>query len=141
MPVRCAVSATVNCPGQLSGKSLLAQGGHPQLEKEHLLEAGPWVACGEAGGLLGKARPIPRPKTMIGDVVHRGGDLGLHHLWRPARGYARFNIEHIRKIIDLRRNLVLTQSKDAGECPDHAQKYAAKEDTHGPEVQSAEVEG
>jgi Fe-S oxidoreductase len=106
----CAVCGRchVNCPAQLSGKSLSPREVIRNL-KEHLLEAGP-------GLLAGKAESSPESQaktqatTMIGDVVTE------EEIWActtcgACQEVCPVNIEHIRKIIDLRRNLVLTQSK------------------------------
>lgn len=102
----CAVCGRchVNCPAQLSGKSLSPREVIHNL-KEHLLEAGP-------GLLAGKAEPSSesRAKTLIGDVVTE------EEIWActtcgACQEVCPVNIEHIRKIIDLRRNLVLAQSK------------------------------
>ncbi|MFC1933200.1 (Fe-S)-binding protein, partial [Chloroflexota bacterium] len=93
-----------NCPAQLSGKSLSPREVILNL-KEHLLEAGPGLLAGKAG-----ASSESRAKTMIGDVVTE------EEIWActtcgACQEVCPVNIEHIRKIIDLRRNLVLTQSK------------------------------
>ncbi len=117
----CAVCGRchANCPARLSGKSLSPRDFIHNL-KEHLLEAGP--------GLLGRqtttssqtpaeastevlAAPAKAPvKTMIGDVVTE------EEIWActtcgACQEVCPVNIEHIRKIIDLRRNLVMAQSK------------------------------
>ncbi len=118
----CAVCGRchVNCPAQLSGKTLSPREVIHNL-KEHLLEAGPELL---AGKLAGKAEassespgesqaktPAKAPvKTMIGDVVTE------EEIWActtcgACQEVCPVNIEHIRKIIDLRRNLVLAQSK------------------------------
>lgn len=93
-----------NCPAQLSGKSLSPREVILNL-KEHLLEAGPGLLAGKA-----EASSESRAKTMIGDVVTE------EEIWActtcgACQEECPVNVEHIRKIIDLRRNLVLTQSK------------------------------
>jgi Fe-S oxidoreductase/nitrate reductase gamma subunit len=100
----CAVCGRchANCPAQLSGKSLSPRELILNL-KEHLLEAGP-------GLLSGKMEAESRAKTMIGDVVTE------EEIWActtcgACQEVCPVNIEHVRKIIDFRRNLVLAQSK------------------------------
>ena len=93
-----------NCPAQLSGKSLSPREVILNL-KEHLLEAGPGLLAGKA-----EASSESRAKTMIGDVVTE------EEIWActtcgACQELCPVNVEHIRKIIDLRRNLVLAQSK------------------------------
>jgi len=119
----CAVCGRchVNCPAQLSGKSLSPREFIHDL-KEHLLEAGPALLASQ---LANKAQvssesqaetaaenpavEIPT-KSMIGDVITE------EVIWNcttcgACQEVCPVNIEHIRKIIELRRNLVLTQSK------------------------------
>ena len=102
----CAVCGRchANCPAQLSGKSLSPREVILNL-KEHLLEAGPGLLAGKA-----EASSESRAKTLIGDVVTE------EEIWActtcgACQEVCPVNIEHIRKIIDLRRNLVLAQSK------------------------------
>ncbi len=102
----CAVCGRchANCPAQLSGKSLSPREVILNL-KEHLLEAGPGLLAGKA-----EASSESRAKTMIGDVVTE------EEIWActtcgACQEECPVNVEHIRKIIDLRRNLVLAQSK------------------------------
>lgn len=101
---RCHVS----CPAQLTGKSLSPREVIHHL-KEHLLEAGPKL-------LAGKTETSPESqaeatgKAMIGDVVTE------EEIWActtcgACQEVCPVSIEHIRKIIDLRRNLVMAQSK------------------------------
>jgi Fe-S oxidoreductase len=97
---RCHAS----CPAQLSGKSLSPREVIRNL-REHLLEAGPGLLAGK-----GEAASESRAKTMIGDVVTE------EEIWActtcgACQEVCPVNVEHIRKIIDLRRNLVLAQSK------------------------------
>ncbi|MGZ3648093.1 MAG: 4Fe-4S dicluster domain-containing protein, partial [Syntrophales bacterium] len=114
----CAVCGRchVNCPAQLSGKSLSPREVIHNL-KEHLLEAGPALFASQ----LAKKAQVSSPsqaetpaetptKTMIGDVITE------EEIWActtcgACQEVCPVNIEHIRKIIELRRNLVLTQSK------------------------------
>jgi Fe-S oxidoreductase len=102
----CAVCGRchVNCPAQLSGKSLSPREVIRNL-REHLLEAGPGLLASKA-----EASSESRAKTMIGDVVTE------EEIWActtcgACQEVCPVNVEHIRKIIDLRRNLVLAQSK------------------------------
>jgi Fe-S oxidoreductase len=106
----CAVCGRchVNCPAQLSGKSLSPRELIHNL-KEHLLEAGPGLLAGKAEA-TSESSAETQAKTMIGDVVTE------EEIWActtcgACQEVCPVNIEHIRKIIDLRRNLVLTQSK------------------------------
>ena len=106
----CAVCGRchVNCPAQLSGKSLSPREVIHNL-KEHLLEAGPGLLAGKAEP-SSEIRAKTPARTMIGDVVTE------EEIWActtcgACQEVCPVNIEHIRKIIDLRRNLVLTQSK------------------------------
>jgi Fe-S oxidoreductase/nitrate reductase gamma subunit len=100
----CAVCGRchANCPAQLSGKTLSPREVVLNL-KEHLLEAGP-------GLLNAKAESESGAKAMIGDVVTE------EEIWActtcgACQEVCPVDIEHIRKIIELRRNLVLAQSK------------------------------
>jgi Fe-S oxidoreductase len=98
----------VNCPAQLSGKTLSPREVIHNL-KEHLLEAGPGLFANKTGPSSESQAKAPA-KTMIGDVVTE------EEIWActtcgACQEVCPVNIEHIRKIIDLRRNLVLSQSK------------------------------
>jgi Fe-S oxidoreductase len=106
----CAVCGRchVNCPAQLSGKSLSPREVIHNL-KEHLLEAAPGLLAGKAEA-SSESQAKTQAKTMIGDVVTE------EEIWActtcgACQEVCPVNIEHIRKIIDLRRNLVLAQSK------------------------------
>ena len=106
----CAVCGRchVNCPAQLSGKSLSPREVIRNL-KEHLLEVGPGLLAGKAEA-SSESRAKTQATTMIGDVVTE------EEIWActtcgACQEVCPVNIEHIRKIIDLRRNLVLAQSK------------------------------
>jgi len=94
----------VNCPAQLSGKSLSPREVIRNL-KEHLLEVGPGLLAGEA-----EASSESPAKTIIGDVVTEK-EIWACTTCGACQELCPVNIEHIRKIIDLRRNLVLAQSK------------------------------
>ena len=87
------------CPAQLSGKSLSPREIILNL-KEHLLEEGP-------GLLNGKAEPS---SNMIGDVVTEDAIWACTTCGACIEACA-VKVEHVRRIMDLRRNLVLTQNK------------------------------
>ena len=98
----------INCPAQLTGKTLSPREVIHHL-KEHLLETGPAL-------LIPKTEPSSEnqaeasAKAMIGDVVTE------EEIWActtcgACQEVCPVNIEHIRKIIEFRRNLVLSQSK------------------------------
>ncbi len=104
----CAVCGRchVNCPAQLTGKTLSPREVIHNL-KEHLLEAGPELL---ALASQAEASSGNGAKAMIGDVVTE------EEIWActtcgACQEVCPVNIEHIRKIIDMRRNLVLAQSK------------------------------
>jgi Fe-S oxidoreductase len=108
----CAVCGRchASCPAQLSGKTLSPREVILNL-KEHLLEVGHGLLAGEA-----EASSESQAKTVIGDVVTE------EEIWActtcgACQEECPVGIEHIRKIIDLRRNLVLTQ----GKMPESAQ--------------------
>ena len=87
------------CPAQLSGKSLSPREIILNL-REHLLEEGPRLLNGKAEA----------SSNMIGDVVSED------ELWACTTCGAcveacAVKVEHVRRIMDLRRNLVLTQNK------------------------------
>ena len=87
------------CPAQLSGKSLSPREIILNL-KEHLLEQGP-------GLLNGKAEPSSK---LIGDVVTEDSLWACTTCGACVEACA-VKVEHVRRIMDLRRNLVLTQNK------------------------------
>jgi len=118
----CAVCGRchANCPAQLSGKTLSPREVVLNL-KEHLLEAGPGLLAGKA-----EASSESQAKTMIGDVVTE------EEIWActtcgACQEECPVNIEHIRKIIELRRNLVLSQSK----MPESAQLMLSNMQSRG----------
>jgi len=110
----CAVCGRchVNCPAQLTGKTLSPREVIHNL-KEHLLESGPGLLAGQTEASSEsptEAQAKTEPKAMIGDVVTE------EEIWActtcgACQEVCPVNIEHIRKIIELRRNLVMTQSK------------------------------
>ncbi len=87
------------CPAQLSGKSLSPREIILNL-KEHLLEEGP-------GLLNGKAEASSK---LIGDVVAEDALWACTTCGACVEACA-VKVEHVRRIMDLRRNLVLTQNK------------------------------
>jgi Fe-S oxidoreductase len=118
----CAVCGRchVNCPAQLSGKSLSPKEVIHDL-KEHLLEAGPGLLAGKA-----EASSESPAKTMIGDVVTEE-DIWACTTCGACQEVCPVNIEHIRKLIKLRQNLVLAQNK----MPESAQLMLRNMQTRG----------
>jgi Fe-S oxidoreductase len=109
----CAVCGRcqVNCPAQLSGKSLSPKEFIGNL-KEHLLATGPGLLESRTESPSGGPEtPAEAPlQSLIGDVVSE------EEIWActtcgACQEVCPVSIEHVRKIIDLRRNLVLTQEK------------------------------
>jgi Fe-S oxidoreductase len=102
----CAVCGRchVNCPAQLSGKSLSPKEVIHNL-KEHLLEAGPGLLAAKA-----EASSESQAKAMIGDVVTED-EIWACTTCGACQEVCPVNIEHVRKIIELRQNLVMAQSK------------------------------
>jgi len=110
----CAVCGRcdVSCPAQLSGKPLSPREFIRNL-KAHLLEAGPSLLAGQAETSSEKKREAPTKvplKTMIGGVVTED-EIWACTTCGACQEVCPVGIEHVRKIIDLRRNLVLTQEK------------------------------
>ena len=90
------------CPAQLSGKSLSPRELILNLEK-HLLEVGP-------GLISGKAEAANPGKALIGDVVTED-EIWACTTCRACQEVCPVSNEHIDKIIDLRRNLVLEEAR------------------------------
>jgi Fe-S oxidoreductase len=93
-----------NCPAHSSGKTLSPREVILKL-KEHLLETSPELLKSKEGTATEK--PV---KAMIGEVITE------EEIWActtcgACQEVCPVNIEHVRKIIDMRRNLVLTQNK------------------------------
>jgi Fe-S oxidoreductase len=89
------------CPATASGKELNPKKLIDDLKK-HLLEVGPVLVKGKAGENPGKA--------LIGEVITE--DV----IWacttcRACQQVCPVSVEHINKIIDMRRNLVMEQAK------------------------------
>ncbi len=96
----------VNCPAQLSGKVLSPRETILSL-KEHLLESGAAKSAARAGV---DAPVESSAKQMIGEVVTEEA------IWDcttcgACQEICPVGVEHVRKMIDLRRNLVLMQSR------------------------------
>jgi Fe-S oxidoreductase len=122
----CAVCGRchANCPAHLSGKALSPREVIHNL-KEHLLEAGPGLLALAGQSKTSSENPAeaqadaqaetpadtqPGTKEMIGGVVTE------EEIWActtcgACQEVCPVNIEHIRKIIEMRRNLVMAQSK------------------------------
>jgi Fe-S oxidoreductase len=118
----CAVCGRchVSCPAHVSGKSLSPKEVIHDL-KEHLLETGPGLLPGKAG-----ASSKGPTKTMIGDIVTE------EKIWActtcgACQEVCPVGIEHVRKIIELRQNLVLAQNK----MPESAQLMLRNMQTRG----------
>ncbi len=108
----CAVCGRchANCPAQLTGKSLSPREVIRNL-KEYLLEVGPGLLVSKT-----EASSESQTKAMIGEVVTE------EEIWActtcgACQELCPVNIEHIRKMIELRRHLVLSQ----GKMPESAQ--------------------
>ena len=102
----CAVCGRchVNCPAQVSGKTLSPKEVIHNL-KEHLLEAGPGLLAGQEG-----ESAKSHDKALIGDVVTED-DIWACTTCGACQEVCPVGIEHVRKIIELRQNLVMAQSK------------------------------
>jgi Fe-S oxidoreductase len=102
----CAVCGRchVTCPAQVSGKSLSPKDIIHNL-KEHLLEAGPGLLAGDSG-----ESAKGQNKNLIGDVVTED-EIWACTTCGACQEVCPVGIEHIRKIIELRQNLVMAQSK------------------------------
>jgi Fe-S oxidoreductase len=118
----CAVCGRchVACPAHVSGKSLSPKEVIHDL-KEHLLETGPALLAGKTA-----ASSEGQAKEMIGDVVSE------EKIWActtcgACQEVCPVSIEHVRKIIKLRQNLVLAQNK----MPESAQLMLRNMQTRG----------
>ena len=103
----CAVCGRchVNCPAQLSGKTLSPREVILHMKK-HLLEAGPGLLPGKAE----EASSENPTKSLIGDVVSED-DIWACTTCGACQEVCPVSIEHIRKIIGFRRNLTMAQNK------------------------------
>ena len=102
----CAVCGRchANCPAQLTGKTLSPREVIHNL-KEHLLETGHELLPGRVA-----AASEGHGKAMVGDVVTED-EIWACTTCGACQEVCPVNIEHIRKIIGFRRNLVMSQSK------------------------------
>ncbi len=95
------------CPAYLSGKALSPKKMIQDL-KQHWLDVGPGLVKAKAGGNSGN--PGENSISMIGDVIT------TEIIWdcttcRACQEVCPVFIEHIDKIVDMRRNLVLEQAE------------------------------
>jgi Fe-S oxidoreductase len=120
----CAVCGRchVNCPAHLSGKTLSPKEMIHNL-KDHLLEVGPGLL---AGGGNGGAVAEGEGKSLIGDVVTED-EIWACTTCGACQEVCPVGIEHIRKIIEFRQNLVLGQNK----MPESAQLMLRNMQTRG----------
>ncbi|MCX8118675.1 MAG: (Fe-S)-binding protein [Desulfobacterota bacterium] len=98
----------VNCPAQLTGKTLSPREVIHHL-KEHLLESGPALLSQKAGSTAEPSAETSA-KAMIGEVV-KEEEIWACTTCGACQEVCPVSIEHIRKIIDMRRNLVMEQSR------------------------------
>jgi Fe-S oxidoreductase len=98
---RCHVS----CPAQTSGKSLSPREFLRHM-KDHLLEVGPGLLAGGDGGTSAEGEG----KSLIGDVVTED-EIWACTTCGACQEVCPVNIEHIRKLLEFRQNLVLVQNK------------------------------
>jgi Fe-S oxidoreductase len=113
---RCHVS----CPAQASGKTLSPREFLRHI-KDHLLEDGPALLKGN-----GAQPPEGQGKNLIGDVVTED-EIWACTTCGACQEVCPVNIEHIRKLILMRQNLVLVQNK----MPDSAQLMLRNMQTRG----------
>ncbi len=103
----CAVCGRchASCPAQVSGKPLSPRDSLILNPKEHLLEVGPDLLKTK-----GKTEAAANPgKSLIGEVITQD------EIWACTTCYACQEVcpvanEHVDKVIDLRRNLVMEQA-------------------------------
>jgi Fe-S oxidoreductase len=102
----CAVCGrcNANCPAQLTGKKLAPREVIHNL-KEHLLEAGPALLTVKA-----ETAKDGLAKEIIGGVVTED-EIWACTTCGACQEVCPVNIEHVRKLIGFRRNLVMSQSK------------------------------
>jgi Fe-S oxidoreductase len=124
----CAVCGRchVNCPAHLSGKTLSPKEVIHDL-KEHLLEVAPGLLAANAQASADTDASVEsQGKCLIGDVVDED------KIWActtcgACQEVCPVGIEHIRKIIQMRQNLVLMQNK----MPESAQLMLRNMQTRG----------
>jgi Fe-S oxidoreductase len=108
----------VGCPAQTSGKTLSPREFLRHI-KDHLLEDGPAL-------LAGKTPEEGQGKNLIGDVVTED-EIWACTTCGACQEVCPVNIEHIRKLIQMRQNLVLVQNK----MPESAQLMLRNMQTRG----------
>jgi Fe-S oxidoreductase len=101
----CAVCGRchANCPAQLSGKPLSPRELILNL-KEHLLEVGPNLLK-----VKDKTEAANPGKSLIGEVVTED-EIWVCTTCRACQQVCPVSVEHVDKIIDLRRNLAMEQA-------------------------------
>jgi len=113
---RCHVS----CPAQVSGKTLSPREFLRHM-KDHLLEDGPALLKGN-----GTQPAEGQGKSLIGDVVTED-EIWACTTCGACQEVCPVNIEHIRKLLQMRQNLVLVQNK----MPESAQLMLRNMQTRG----------
>ncbi|MGF9711041.1 heterodisulfide reductase-related iron-sulfur binding cluster [Paenibacillus naphthalenovorans] len=119
---------TQMCPASNTGKTLSPMDLIVKL-RDHLTEKGavtsrtPWMpslsfASGAAAGTRQAADQRPKEKRLIGDVITEE-ELWACTTCRNCEDQCPVSNEHVEKIIDMRRYLVLTQ----GDMPHEAARY------------------
>ena len=129
----CAVCGRchANCPAQVSGKPLSPRDVVHNL-KEHLLKIGPAALAAKAAASLEASTESQQDpaenqgKAMIGDIVTEQ-DIWDCTTCGACQEICPVGVEHVRKMIGMRRNLVLIQSK----MPETAQIMLRNMQTRG----------
>lgn len=111
----------VNCPAQLSGKSLSPREFLRHM-KDHLLEVGPGLLAGGNGA----ASPEGEGKNLVGDVVTED-EIWACTTCGACQEVCPVSIEHIRKLLEMRQNLVLVHNQ----MPESAQLMLRNMQTRG----------
>ncbi len=114
---RCHVS----CPAQTSGKTLSPREFLRHM-KDHLLEVGPGLLAGGKGA----DAPEGEGKNLIGDVVTED-EIWACTTCGACQEVCPVNIEHIRKLLEMRQNLVLVHNQ----MPESAQLMLRNMQTRG----------
>lgn len=101
-----------NCPAHLSGKPLSPKKLLHSL-KEHLLEKGPVLKSLGPGSEVGELDEVDRPEILDKELI--GEIISEEEIWSCTSCYScqeqcPVHNEHINKIIDMRRSLVMEQS-------------------------------
>ncbi len=111
----------VGCPAQQSGK-LLSPREFLRHMKDHLLDVGPALLSGGSGAAAAEGEG----KSLIGDVVTED-EIWACTTCGACQEVCPVNIEHVRKLIEFRQNLVLAQNQ----MPDSAQLMLRNMQTRG----------